>query len=255
MNPFSYPDFIARFYDVIYDKIRSEADMKFYLGQMQQANGPVLEAGCGTGRLFMEARKLGVDVYGIDISPSMVEVLHGKLEPEERKRVRVADLIRLDLGEYYSLIIAPFRVFSHIITPGDQLSALESVYRHLKPGGTFIFDLYVPDHRMLAEGIQRYNDFTGEYAPGKKIRRFVQMHADPIRQVSHVNMEIIWDGDHGEQREDWWFEMRYYFRYELEHLIQRSPLRLEKILGDFSGNELNALSREFILICKKDEHE
>jgi hypothetical protein len=45
--------------------------------------------------------------------------------------------------------------------------------------------------------------------------------------------------------------MRFFFRYELEHLVERSLFRKYKILGDYKGNELTSQSKEFIVICEK----
>ena len=49
----------------------------------------------------------------------------------------------------------------------------------------------------------------------------------------------------------WEMPLRFFFRYELEHLVERSYFRRYKIVGDFHGNELNRDSREFIVICQK----
>ena len=45
-----YPEYMARFYDIIYDSIRSHVDTEFYLKRIKQTQGPVLETGWGTGR-------------------------------------------------------------------------------------------------------------------------------------------------------------------------------------------------------------
>lgn len=78
------------------------------------------------------------------------------------------------------------------------------------------------------------------------------MHkADFINQISNVTMKFIWDEKNGEVQKEWNFQMRFYFRWEIEHLVHRSKLKLETILGDYSGNVLMPDSKEFIVICKK----
>jgi SAM-dependent methyltransferase len=69
----SYPDFVARFYDPVYARVRDGVDNDYYLEAITSARGPVLEIGVGTGRLFAEALRRGADVHGIDLSPAMVE--------------------------------------------------------------------------------------------------------------------------------------------------------------------------------------
>lgn len=69
------PDFVVRFYDLIYKKVRTGIDLDYYMKKILETDGPVLELGVGTGRIFMKALEKGADIYGIDISPSMVEKL------------------------------------------------------------------------------------------------------------------------------------------------------------------------------------
>ena len=150
----------------------------------------------------------------------------------------------------FDLIIAPFRVLSHVMEPDDQLRLLNQVNSYLTKNGQFIFDLYVPNLPMLINGIKNSLDFDGEYEKGKKLKRIVNMHADLINQISYVNMKLIWDEDNRQFEKDWNFKMRYFFRFELEHLIERSKLNLVQIYGDFNENKLNSESKEFIVVCK-----
>ena len=149
-----YPEFIARFYDVIYEQVRSGTDNHFFLNQACQSRGKVLEIGVGTGRLFLDALKKGVDIYGIDVSPAMIHVLHGKMNPETRKRVWIEDAVSMKTDMKFELILAPFRMLSHVIELEDQLKFLNGVADHLVTGGKFIFDLYVPDPAILLEGFE-----------------------------------------------------------------------------------------------------
>ena len=67
-----YPGCVARFYDIVYARVRDGVDNEYYLSKMVAAGGPVLEIGSGTGRLLREALRRGVDAWGIDVSPAMV---------------------------------------------------------------------------------------------------------------------------------------------------------------------------------------
>jgi SAM-dependent methyltransferase len=247
-----YPEVVARFYDVVYAQVRSGADHAFYLRHMQAARGPVLELGAGTGRLLRAALRQGVDAWGIDLSPAMVARCEAELAPAERARVRVADAVRLDLDRRFALIVAPFRVLSHVFEVADQLRLLERVSAHLAPGGRFVFDLYVPNLRLLLDGLPEQCDFDGEHAPGRRLRRLVASDpADLARQTNRVRMTFLWDEADGcARREVWDFDMRFYFRHELEHLLARSPLRLEALRGDFEGGSFTAASREFVVTCR-----
>jgi SAM-dependent methyltransferase len=248
-----YPDFVARFYDTIYSNLRSDVDSAFYLKKIKEAKGPVLEIGVGTGRLFIPAIQSGADIYGVDISRNMIEVLKAKLEKKYHRRILVQNAIDLNLNKKFSLIIAPFRVFSHFIETKDQLRALNKIHAHLKPKGKFIFEVFVPNLRMLVEGIDNKIDFEGEYEPGKKLKRIVSIKLDLVNQINNVTMKFVWKDNRQEESAEWTFPLRYFFRFELEHLISRSRLKLWKIFGDFQENELSAQSQEFIVICKRKD--
>jgi len=155
----------------------------------------------------------------------------------------------MKLGKRFELIIAPFRVFSHIIDIDDQISALNAVYDHLVPGGAFVFDLYVPNLKLLLDGLAPTVDFDGEYTPGKRLSRTTSGTSDLITQVTSVTMKFDWEDEERQNSREWTFPMRFFFRYELEHLIARSKLKLKAIFGDFLESALDSGSREFIVHC------
>jgi len=245
----AYPDFVARFYDVVYREVRDAADKAYYVNKLVSCSGPSLEAGGGTGRIFLEALNKGADVHGTDNSPEMLSVLRGKLEPCHHHRVRQGDLVNMDLGKRFDLIIAPFRVFSHIIGIDEQIRALNTVHDHLAPGGVFIFDLYVPNLKLLLDGLPPTTDFDGEHAPGKHLSRTTSATSDLITQITSVKMKFDWEDEGRQYSREWSFPMRFFFRYELEHLVARSKLKLKAIYGDFSESPLDSGSKEFLIHC------
>jgi SAM-dependent methyltransferase len=246
-----YPEYFARFYDLIYHQVRDGVDNKFYLDKIKGTKGKVLEVGTGTGRLLKEALDNGADIYGIDVSPAMLDILRSKLTPDQEQRISLQNIIDFKLNTRFDLIVAPFRVFMHLTEKEDQLKTLNNVYDHLNRGGKFIFDAFVPDLKPLITGLENVVDFEGEYEPGNRVKRIVSTQPDLINQIINVNFRIEWnEGDKNYSRE-WRSQMRYFFRFELEHLIERSLFNNYRISGDFSGNDLNKDSKEFIVVCQK----
>ena len=250
-NSLKYPAFFARFYDTIYDHVRDATDHQYYMNKIMCVKGPVLEIGTGTGRFFEDALNNGADIYGIDISPEMIKILEDKLPEKEHHRVQVLDICDFKLQQRFDLIIAPFRVFMHLLSVEEQLKALDTVYTHLNPGGIFIFDLFIPNFKMLYEGLDQKKDFEGKYEPGKKLVRYSSMWADTVNQISHVTFKLVWDEDGIEKTEEWKTDLRLFFRYEIDHLVAQSKLKLVDIFGDFEEGELNKDSKEFIVVCRK----
>jgi SAM-dependent methyltransferase len=246
---YQYPPNFARFYDAIYQQLRDSVDHTFFLNKIENTREKVLEIGVGTGRFFMDALDAGADVYGIDISRHMLDVLKGKLDNNQHYRISHQSITDFRFDIQFDLIIAPFRVFQHLLEKEEQLQALNNVYRHLKAGGKFIFDTFVPDLEMLIKGIDQVTDFEGEYEPGKMLKRTVSTRPDLINQLIQIHFRLEWEENNTINYEDWDVPLRFYFRYELEHLAERSDFKQYQILGDYQGNKLNKDSKEFIMVC------
>jgi len=232
--------------------MRDSVDNLFFLNRINETGGKVLEVGVGTGRLFFGALNQGADVYGIDISPNMLEVLRKKLTADKQYRVSLQNIIDFKFDFKFDLIIAPFRVFMHLIDKNDQIRALNNVFSHLNNNGNFIFDVFVPDLGQLIHGIKNQVDFEDEYEPGKKVKRIVSTTPDLMNQIINIRFRLEWNENNISKYDVWDVPLRYFFRYELEHLIERSEFKKYKILGDYQGSELSNASREFVINCQKD---
>ena len=145
----------AEHYDAAYSVKDDLVDRNFYLDLADEYGGPVLEFGCGTGRITLPLARQGVDVTGIDASHSMLEVLRAKLarEPEQvRRRTMVieGDFRTHQIGDRFPLVVIPFRPMQHMYTTDDQLSALKNAGRHLADGGILAFDVFYPSFEKFS---------------------------------------------------------------------------------------------------------
>jgi len=247
---YKYNNSSARFYDIIYDKLLNKSGYEFYINEIKNCNGAVLEVGAGTGRILVPALKSGADIYGIDQSELMLENLKEKISKKDYHRITHQDVRDFSIDKKFSLIISPFRVFGHLLEIEDQLKALDKIYDHLEPGGKFIFDLFVPDLEKL--NMERNNniEFEGEYEPGKKLQRYTTVKHNYINQILEVTFRLVWDENGKSNSEECLLPLRYYFRYELVNLIGRSKFKLQNIFGDFQYGDLNNDSKDFVIVCK-----
>ena len=246
-----YPKNFARFYDTIYHSMRDDVDSSYFLGEIASTGGKVLEIGVGTGRLFTRALQQGADIYGIDISEEMLAVLLSKLPEAQHHRISRQSITDFSYDTKFDLIIAPFRVIMHLLNKEDQIKAINNVYKHLNKNGRFIFDVFVPDLNQLINGIDNYMDFEGEYKPGRSIKRFVTTVPDLINQRINITFHMEWDEDNTTKHDYWQLYLRFFFRYELEHLVERTAFESYHIYGDYNGGELKKGSREFLVVCRR----
>jgi len=107
--------------------------------------GPVLDIGCGTGRVALDLARHGYEVTGIDVDPELVHEL--ALRARRRRlsiRTAAVDARSLQLGTTFALAIAPMQVFQLMGGPQGRRAALAAVRRHLEPGGLFAIALADP---------------------------------------------------------------------------------------------------------------
>ena len=255
--------FLAELYDSV-PGYSGRRDLEFYVNLCRLANGKVLELGCGTGRVLIPAAVAGTDIVGLDLSPYMLAKCKEKLsaQPEAvRSRVRVlqGDMTDFHLEDRFSQVIIPFRPFQHLVDLEDQLGCLRCANAHLNMGGRIAFDLFQVNFRKIADpgGMEEQEDLPEfELPDGRKLRRCNRITATH-RSEQYNDVELIYylTGTDGMvQRLVQTFPFRYFFRYEVEHLLARCGFSILELHGDFDGLPLEENSPEMIFIAEKIEN-
>jgi len=109
------------------------------------AADPVLDIGCGTGRVALRLAAAGHDVTGLDSDPALVGALSARArERGLRVRTAVSDARTFDLGRTFAVVIAPMQVAQLMGGVPGRADMLRSVRRHLEPGGLFAAALADP---------------------------------------------------------------------------------------------------------------
>jgi SAM-dependent methyltransferase len=252
------PDF-GRLYDAV-PAYAGRSDTAFYMEEAARAKGPVLEIGCGTGRVLIPTARAGAQIAGIDSSRAMLDRCREKLGAEAeaiRKRVALheADARAFSLRRKFALITAPFRSFQHSIMMDDQLAFLNSVAKHLAPGGRFVFDVFNPHLGALTKDRSAEADDTPEspVGDGRSLRRTARVpRVRFVDQVSEV--ELIYYVSDGpgqpEKRFVQAFEMRWFSRDELVHLLARAGMRVVATFGNFDRSWLTDASPEIVMVAE-----
>jgi SAM-dependent methyltransferase len=242
----------APLYDAASTRLRGgSGDAAFYLSLAKKTGGPVLELGCGSGRVLLPIARAGFDCTGLDPSRTMLARLKKNGAPANLSLVR-AGMEDFDLpGKRFALVYSAFRAFQHLLTIEDELSCLAAVRCHLKPGGTFALDVFAPKLDRVAvlkepEFLElRWKDGDTE------VRRLTSVIRDAATQVFEVKFrhELRRAGKRPESRTVA-TKMRWIFRYELEHLLARAGFRDIRVFGGFDRRPYDYFSGETVVVAR-----
>ena len=232
----------ADFYDHV-TYYRERPDVAFYVEEALRANGPVLELGCGSGRVLVPTAAAGVEIVGLDASAAMLQQCRAALDRSETVRARATllqgDIRDFAVGRKFALITIPFRPFQHLLTVNDQMDCLTCVRHHLGQNGRFIFDVFNPSLEFLVtapvgEETQTEPPFT--LPDGRLVQRKgkVVRHDRPNQVTDHELIYYITVPNEGVERVVHSFSMRNSFKFELEHLLYRLGFEVEHVYSDFA---------------------
>lgn len=230
-------------------------DVAFYVAQASEHGGPVLEYGCGAGRITIPMARTGVTVVGVDHSEAMLEELATALALEPREvRARVSakrgDMRDLRISRRFPLVLSTFNTFLHLYTRDDVERHLARVHAHLAPKGRFVFDASLPSPIDLARDPGRPLRTPPLRHPSLgKCRYAERFDYDAARQILFVSMEF--EPLSAEQAP---FATplahRQFFPQELEALLHYNGFEVERVEGGWQGEPLDRFSDVGIWTCR-----
>ena len=251
---------LAELYDFV-PMYSGRRDLQFYIDLCHSHGGKVLELGCGTGRVLLPVASAGIDIVGLDLSEHMLSKCREKLriQPQDvQGRIRLVhgNMIDFRLDYIFNTVIIPFRAFQHILTVHDQLACLRCVNAHLETGGSLAFDCFQVDFQKLTDPrrVEETEDLPEYTLPdGRKLRRCNRI-TETHTAEQYNDVEIIYyltDTNGNTERLVQGFPFRYFFRYEVEHLLARSGFELTGLFGNFDRSPLVDESTEMIFVARK----
>ena len=240
----------ATLYDLMFPGGGPAVD--FYRAEADRQGGPVLELGCGTGHKLIPIAADGHPCVGLDASADMLAEARRKADA---RGVTVdwvrGDMRDFDLGRAFDLVFITANSLLHLHAAEDLVNCFRSVGRHLAPGARFIFDVFNPNVRLLAE------------ADGVRHTRDSLSFTDPDRGTVSVDIAETYDAAAQVTRGTWHLstdcepdfvvaplEIRSIFPQELPLLVGLGGLRLVERFGDWSGRPFAADSPLQLCVCE-----
>jgi SAM-dependent methyltransferase len=134
-----YRGLCAATWDLWRDDTAGWSDRFFYLDVIREYGEPVLDLGCGTGRLILDYLAEGIDVDGVDNSAEMLAICRSKAERAGfAPTLHRQELERLELPRRYRTILGPSSVLQLLTAPGTVEACVRRLFDRLEPGGVLI---------------------------------------------------------------------------------------------------------------------
>jgi SAM-dependent methyltransferase len=258
-------DAVAEFYDDDMGRNTDGRDVAYYrdacLAACTRCAGPVLEFGCGTGRITLALVQAGLDVVGIDRSLPMLRVLQQKLatlpaaeRPASSPRLAVMDMAAPSFAAQFAVILCPFSAFTYLVEDDARAAVLEFVHRALRPGGRFLIDVFVPDARIeeAADAAEIF-DYRRRLADGRWLERYKSIARNVQPGVNRISRRYRFLSAEGACERELATEslQRTYQMPELIELVRAAGLRILSASADFTGSPVGAGARVIVIEAEK----
>jgi SAM-dependent methyltransferase len=237
-------------YDLI-ASLRSPGDLPFYRRQLERFGAPLLELGCGTGRITLPLAAEGVAVCGIDNAAALLEHARAKADAADISlELRQADMRDFDLGRRFRLVLLPYNAINHLIELDDLCAMLRCAERHLEAEGRLVIDTFQPDPSFLANDgggelpIAEYDDpHHGEHVVMTETNAY-----DAATQVNWITWHYQVNGEPNARSDRW--AMRMFFPRELDALLALNGWVVEAKYGDYTESPFGSRSPKQLTVCR-----
>lgn len=201
-------------------------DIPFYAGLARETASqglPVLELGCGTGRVTIPVAQTGARTTGLDNAAPMLDIARRKAMDAGVDATWVeGDMASFSLPDRFGLVIIPFRSFSLLLTEEAQKACLSCIREHLIAGSRLALNFFNPDPSLIAATHGSTDDAGDDHIYG------------PVISRTERNLR-----------------MRYVFRDEMERLLTGAGFTVEALYGWFDGSPFADDSDEMVWLARR----
>ena len=260
-------DEYAPFYDWENARTLGRRDVPFWNRVASGAHGPVLELGCGTGRVTIPLARAGAHMVGIDRSAPMLAraVRRARRMPNPKNppnppnppsaiRNPQLKVVRGDVrwlpfaDRAFPLVIAPYGILQSLVRPADLTAALASVARVLQPDGTFGLDLVpdVPNWREYRNHVQ----LRGR-SNGARVTLVESVSQDRDRRLTTFEQRFVERRGRTTQEHRFLLTFRTLTVPQMSRRLERAGFAIESVFGDYRGRPWDARADVWIILAKR----
>lgn len=257
-------DDYAQFYDWENAQTLGRRDVAFWQRLAQQARGPILELGSGTGRVTLPVGRIArVPLVGVDRSEPMLAYARRRLR--QARGLSRATLVRGDIRALpfadrarFHLVMAPYGILQSLVRESDLTETLGSVVRVLAPGGVLGIDL-VPDlpqwseyrQRVRLRGSRRRPNSGDGPVGGAHVTLVESVKQDRRRGLTIFNQTFIERRGAERQQRDFSLTFRTLSVRQMRARLEKAGLRVEAVLGGYDGAPWDSRAEVWLILARK----
>ena len=245
----------APFYDWENARTVGRRDIRFWQRLAEQCGGPVLELGCGTGRVAVPVARSVNRVVGIDRSEAMLRQARRRL----RRGVRgpLPRLVRGDIrslpfrgASRFRLVMAPYGVLQSLLRDRDLRDTLRSVFGVLRRGGTFAMDL-VPDLQRWSEYDRRVSLRGRRRGGSSRINLIESVRQDRSKRLTIFDQEFVERRGRTRTAHKFSLVFRTVSVRQMTGRLRRAGFTMDTVSGDYTGGEWHPEAETWIVLARK----
>jgi SAM-dependent methyltransferase len=248
----------ARYYDGEHDGVRQDVDFFLERLRAERVRGPLLEPGCGTGRVAAPLAAAGYGVCGFDNCEAMLRRARRRrrsLPPEARLRLRFSrqDMAAFRYRRRFDAVVLAFSTLNLLPDAADRRRCLQRIAEHLEPGGLLLADLPNPE-ASAAAGPRRHGTSFRLAGSGHLVTKTVEERDEPgagAVAVRYTYTARRWLDDAVVDELEVDFSLARIDRREIETMLEEVGLEPESVWGDYLGRPFGARSPRLILEARR----
>lgn len=252
----NFYDTIARYYDA--ENHEMTDDLPLYSELATIYGDPILDVGCGTGRVMLHLAQEGYQTVGVDTSEYMIERGRRKLvslgEAARKATFVVGDIVDHQAAQPYGLILLPYHLFMHFREQEKQIAVLKKLNDLLDEDGVVVFDLPNPGEAFATQDDDalRLDRTFIEAETGHIVMQQSVSHLDRVTQELHITW--IYDeitSDSIVKRTLAPLILRYIFYSELKLLLELTGFKIVEAYGDYDQSPFMDGAPRMIVLAEK----
>ncbi len=252
----AFYEIIARYYDAeVGDKVD---DLQLYSALAEEYGSPILDVGCGTGRVLLHLAQEEYAVHGIDDSKEMLKRLQNKLDalPHLKEFITYTqgDVLTYEDETRYKLVLLTYNVLMHFHTEEKQIQLLQRMHALLDEDGLMVLDLPNAGETFATQETDALllDRRFMEPETGNLVMVFSNSYLDRVTQILQVDW--IYDEIHDDgtvKRLVAPHLLRYVFYYELKYLLEKVGFEVEAVYGSTEEDPFEDGSERMIVYARK----